>query len=177
MLAALPFHDTTDFADAARGLIAPLADGVIRGREGHALWNLNDFAFLDREAAPPEVIPSLWRLARLNTANGLFEVTEGVYQIRGLDLASMTIVEGAHGIVVIDALTFAEAAAAGLALYRAHRGDRPVTALVYTHSHGDLTQRIGVSSPAPAARVTTTRAAFDRLVGGQRRLRRPAGGR
>ena len=81
--------------------------------------------------------PSLWRLARLNMASGLFEVTPGVYQIRGIDLANMTIVEGERGIVVVDALTNAESAAAALALYRAHRGERPVSALVYTHSHSD----------------------------------------
>ena len=137
VLAELPFHDRTDFEDATRGLVAPLPDGVIRGTDGKLVWDLGEFAFLSQEEAPPEVNPSLWRLARLNMANGLFEVCPGVYQIRGLDLASMTIVEGETGIIVIDALSFAESAAAGLALYRAHRGDRPVSALVYTHSHGD----------------------------------------
>lgn len=137
VLGALPFQDRQDFEDAVRGLVAPLPDGVIRSPEGRLVWDLAPFAFLAREEAPAEVNPSLWRLARLNMANGLFEVTEGIYQIRGLDLASMTIVEGERGIVVIDALSFAESAAAGLALYRAHRGDRPVTALIYTHTHAD----------------------------------------
>lgn len=137
VLEQLPFGDTQDFADAMRGHIAPLPDGVVRGAAGRLVWDLNEYRFLEREEAPPEVNPSLWRLARLNMANGLFEVCPGVYQVRGLDLANMTIVEGMRGIVVIDALTNAEAAAAALALYRAHRGERPVTCLVYTHSHSD----------------------------------------
>ena len=137
VLAELPFHDTDDFAEAMRGHIAPLPEGVVRGAGGRRVWDLNEYAFRGGEQAPPEVNPSLWRLARLNMANGLFEVCPGIYQVRGVDLANMTIVEGARGIVVIDALTNAESAAAALALYRAHRGDRPVTALIYTHSHSD----------------------------------------
>ncbi len=137
VLEALPFHDTADFAEAQRGHIAPLPDGVVRGAGGKLVWDLGDYAFLGREEAPPEVNPSLWRLARLNMANGLFEVCPGVYQVRGVDLANMTIVEGERGVIVIDALTNAEAGAAALALYRAHRGARPVSALVYTHSHSD----------------------------------------
>lgn len=137
VLGALPFHDTADFAEAMRGHIAPLPEGVVRGAGDRLVWDLNDYAFLQREDAPPEVNPSLWRMARLNMANGLFEVCAGVYQVRGIDLANMTIVEGDTGLIVIDALTNAEAAAAALALYRAHRGARPVRALVYTHSHSD----------------------------------------
>ncbi|MFC7476146.1 alkyl/aryl-sulfatase [Dankookia sp. GCM10030260] len=137
VLAELPFHDTADFAEAWRGHVAPLPDGVVRGTGGRLVWDLGEYRFLKAEQAPPEVNPSLWRLARLNMANGLFEVCPGIYQIRGLDLANMTIVEGARGIIVIDALTNAEAAATGLALYRAHRGERPVSALIYTHSHAD----------------------------------------
>lgn len=133
----LPFHDTADIAESRRGLIAPLPEGVVRGAGGRLVWDLGEYRFLEPEDAPPEVNPSLWRLARLNMANGLFEVCPGVYQVRGLDLANMTIVEGETGVIVIDALTNAEAAAAALALYRAHRGNRPVVALVYTHSHSD----------------------------------------
>ncbi|WP_200306274.1 alkyl/aryl-sulfatase [Paracraurococcus ruber] len=137
VLAELPFYDTADFAEAWRGHVAPLPDGVVRGKAGRLVWDLGEYRFLETEQAPPEVNPSLWRLARLNMANGLFEVCPGVYQIRGLDLANMTIVEGERGVIVIDALTNAEAAATGLALYRAHRGERPVSALIYTHSHAD----------------------------------------
>ncbi|MEU5770076.1 alkyl sulfatase dimerization domain-containing protein [Streptomyces asoensis] len=81
--------------------------------------------------------PSLWRQAQLASKQGLYEVTEGIYQVRGLDLSNVTFIEGERGVVVIDPLISAETAAAALALYREHRGDRPVTGLIYTHSHGD----------------------------------------
>ena len=81
--------------------------------------------------------PSLWRQSQLTAIQGLFEVTEGIYQLRGIDLSNMTLVEGDAGVIVIDPAVSAEVAAAGLALYREHRGDRPVTAVIYTHSHID----------------------------------------
>lgn len=131
------FADTADFADASRGFIATLADPVIRTTSGTPVWDLTQYAFLDAETAPPTVNPSLWRMARLNMHHGLFQVTERVFQVRGLDLANMTIVEGDTGILVIDTLTTVEVAAAALALYHAHRGNRPVRAVIYTHSHSD----------------------------------------
>ena len=79
--------------------------------------------------------PSLWRQAQLCVKNGLFEVTGGIYQVRGMDLSNMTIVEGDTGVIVIDPLISAETAAAGIALYRKNRGDRPVTGVIYTHWH------------------------------------------
>jgi alkyl sulfatase BDS1-like metallo-beta-lactamase superfamily hydrolase len=83
------------------------------------------------------VHPSLWLQCQLTSRHGLFEVCEGIYQIRGIDLSNMTLVEGERGVIVIDPLVSAEVAAAGLALYRAHRGDRPVAAVIYSHSHLD----------------------------------------
>jgi alkyl sulfatase BDS1-like metallo-beta-lactamase superfamily hydrolase len=94
------------------------------------------FAFLDREQ-PDTVNPSLWRQARLTALHGLFEVTPGIYQVRGFDISNVTFVEGERGLIVIDPLTSAEPAAAALKLMRAHRGDKPVTAVIYTHSHVD----------------------------------------
>ena len=134
---SLPFDDTRDFVDARRGLIAELPEGIARDATGRVVWNLRDWDFLAAEQAPAEVNPSLWRMARLNRLSGLFEVAPRVYQIRGLDLANMTIVEGDAGLIVIDTLTTCEAAAAGLDLYYAHRPRRPVVAVVYTHSHAD----------------------------------------
>jgi alkyl sulfatase BDS1-like metallo-beta-lactamase superfamily hydrolase len=86
---------------------------------------------------PDTVNPSLWRQSQLTSIQGLFEVTDGIYQLRGLDLSNMTLVEGDTGVIVIDPAVSAEVAAAGLALYRAHRGERPVRAVIYTHSHID----------------------------------------
>jgi alkyl sulfatase BDS1-like metallo-beta-lactamase superfamily hydrolase len=95
------------------------------------------------------VHPSLWRVSQLNARAGLFEVTPGIYQLRGLDLANMTIVEGDTGIIVIDTLLSTETAAVALALYRQHRGDRKVVAVIHTHSHADHYGGIfGVTSQA-----------------------------
>src|SRR6266849_4342055 len=137
MLDALPFDDFTDFEDAGRGFIGSLPEVEIKNAQGRVVWSLRDYAFLDEETAPPTVNPSLWRQARLNTHHGLFQVTEGVYQVRGFDISNMTLIEGDAGVIVIDPLISTEVASAGLELYRKHRGARPVTAVIYSHSHTD----------------------------------------
>lgn len=134
--AAMPFADTADLADADRGFIAALEPGVVTAADGSVVWDNDSYGFL-REPCPASVNPSLWRQSGLVVKQGLFEVTDGIYQIRGLDLSNMTLVEGKTGVLVIDPLISEETAAAGLALYRMHRGDRPVTGVIYTHSHVD----------------------------------------
>ncbi|MFD0364483.1 alkyl/aryl-sulfatase [Nocardia sp. GCM10030253] len=133
---AQPFADTADLADVDRGFIAALEPGVVTAPDGTVVWDNDSYGFL-REPCPASVNPSLWRQSGLVVRQGLYEVTEGIYQIRGLDLSNMTLIEGDTGVIVIDPLISAETAAAGLALYRKHRGDRPVTGLIYTHSHID----------------------------------------
>ena len=137
MAAPLPFSDIRDFEAAKRGLIAPVPDGMVRTASGTALWNLGEYAFIDGELAPNTVNPSLWRMARLNMANGLFKVTERLYQLRGFDIANMTVIEGDSGLILIDPLTTAEVSRAALEHYFAHRPKRPVVAVIYTHSHID----------------------------------------
>ncbi|MGA2551973.1 MAG: MBL fold metallo-hydrolase, partial [Burkholderiaceae bacterium] len=138
LLGQLPFSDRRDFDDAQRGFIAKLPDdSTILGKDGKPVWTLRGYDFLAAEAAPDTVNPSLWRQAQLNMFSGLFRVTDRVYQVRGLDLSNMTIIEGDTGLVVIDPLISAETAHAALALYFAHRPVRPVVAVIYTHSHVD----------------------------------------
>lgn len=132
----LPFDDTADFESADRGFLGALVPAVIRTDDGRVVWDNDAYGFL-RGDCPESANPSLWRQAQLCARQGLYEVTEGIYQVRGLDLANMTLVEGDRGVVVIDPLISAECAAAALALYREHRGDRRVTGLIYTHSHAD----------------------------------------
>jgi alkyl sulfatase BDS1-like metallo-beta-lactamase superfamily hydrolase len=110
---------------------------VIADADGRVVWDLDAFAFGEAEEAPDTVNPSLWRQFRLLRNQGLFEVVPGIYQVRSFDLSNVTFVEGDDGVIVIDPLISAETAAAALALYRRHRGDRPVTAVIYTHSHVD----------------------------------------
>ena len=150
--AALDFSDERCFDDAMRGFIGTIPDARVEGRNGHTIWDLSFFRFLEESLPPDTVNPSLWRQARLNRIHGLFEVVPGMYQVRGLDLANMTIIEGESGIVIIDPLTFTESAAAALALYREHRGDRPIVAVIYSHSHPDHYGGVeGVISPEQAA--------------------------
>ena len=109
---------------------------MVQAADGRVVWESDSYAFLTGEA-PTSVNPSLWRQSTLVAKQGLYEVVEGIYQVRGLDLSNMTIVEGDTGMIVIDPLICTETAAAALALYREHRGDRPVVAVIYTHSHID----------------------------------------
>jgi len=143
VLQELPFWDTEDFDDAQRGFIATLPEGLIYGDDGKVVWDLEAYEFLYTSDAPPTVNPSLWRQAQLNMNNGLFEITtdvtggRGIYQVRGFDLASMMIVEGDTGVILIDPMSSVETARAALELYRQYRGNRPVKAVIYTHSHAD----------------------------------------
>ncbi len=136
MLSQLPFEDRSDFENARRGFIAALEEPIIRTDAGAEVWNLERFAFQQGDA-PDSVNPSLWRQAQLNLIHGLFEVADGIYQVRGYDLANMTLVRGDTGWIVIDPMTTRETATAALGLAFEHLGERPVTALVYTHSHVD----------------------------------------
>ena len=134
--ADLNFSDRGDFDDARRGFIGTLADARIDADSGGESWSLAPYRFLEGEA-PDTVNPSLWRLSQLNAIHGLFEVAERVYQVRGFSLANVTFIEGSAGVIVVDPLQFTEHARAALALYRQHRGNRPVSAVIYTHSHRD----------------------------------------
>ena len=134
---ALPFHDTADFENADRGFIAALSPCIIKAADGRVVWDNDAYSFLGG-TAPTSVHPSLWRQSTLAAKQGLYEVVPGIYQVRGLDLSNITFVEGDSGVIVIDPLVSTEVAAAALALYRTHRGgDRPVVAVIYTHSHVD----------------------------------------
>ncbi len=133
---SLPFDDTRDFDDADRGFLGALEPCVINAADGRVVWDNDVYGFL-QAAAPPSVHPSLWRQSALAAKQGLYEVVDGIYQVRGLDLSNVTFVEGNTGVIVIDPLVCTETAAAALALYRTHRGDRAVSAVIYTHSHVD----------------------------------------
>ncbi|EUA29728.1 alkyl/aryl-sulfatase [Mycobacterium intracellulare] len=145
----LPFQDDADFRAADRGFIAALSPCVIRAADGRIVWDNDAYAFLDGPA-PTSVHPSLWRQSTLAAKQGLYEVVPGIYQVRGLDISNVTFVETDNGIIVIDPLISTEVAAAALALYHEHRGgDRPVVAVIYTHSHVDhFGGVLGVTSQA-----------------------------
>lgn len=134
---SLALNDKQDFEDATRGLIATLADPVVKTADGKVVWDAQRYDFIQGDA-PATVNPSLWRQEKLNNAKGLFKVTDGIYQIRGYDLANMTLVEGKTGWIVIDPLLTAEIAKATIAFAMDKLGSqKPVVAVIYTHSHAD----------------------------------------
>ncbi|MER5960580.1 alkyl sulfatase dimerization domain-containing protein [Streptomyces sp. NPDC001893] len=136
LLNSLPFSDTQDFQDATRGLLGKRIPNAITNAAGTVIWDNDTYDFLQGDA-PDSVNPSLWRQSMLNAIQGLFEVVPGIYQVRGFDLSNVTFIEGETGVLVLDPLVTQETAAAALALYREHRGDRPVTGVLYTHPHVD----------------------------------------
>jgi alkyl sulfatase BDS1-like metallo-beta-lactamase superfamily hydrolase len=135
--AALPFSDVRDFDDASRGFLGTRENARIATEQGRVVWSLEPYGFLSGEDAPPTVDPSLWRQSRLNMNHGIFEVVPGVYQVRGFDIANMTLIEGDTGVIVVDTLTSIEGARAAMELYFEHRGRRPVIAVIFTHTHTD----------------------------------------
>jgi alkyl sulfatase BDS1-like metallo-beta-lactamase superfamily hydrolase len=136
VLEALDFSNEQDFEDARRGLIAADPNLQVHTPGGTPVWDLPANAFIDGPA-PDSVNPSLWRQARLNNIHGLFQVTEGIYQLRGYDLSNMTIIEGETGWIIVDPLTARETAEAALAFALQHLEARPVVAMIFTHSHID----------------------------------------
>ncbi len=146
---ALPLEEMQSFEDARRGFIATDAPLKVTGPEGETVWDFEAYAFIEGDA-PDTVNPSLWRQARLNSHHGLFEVVPGIHQLRGYDISNMTLIEGRSGWIVVDPLTTRETAAAALGLARRHLGDRPVSAVIFTHSHVDHFGGIeGVLPPGP----------------------------
>ena len=138
LLKELNWDDTQDYELASRGFIAPLDEPVIADANGRPVWDLNAYPFLTEETAPPSVNPSLWRQSRLLTLyHGLFKVTDGVYQVRGFDLSVMSIIETDSGYLVIDPLLSIPTSKAGMELVYRHLGQKPIMAVIYTHSHLD----------------------------------------
>ena len=146
----LNLADQQDFENAQRDFIAK-PTGKITMADGTVLKDFDAYNFLDGKAADT-VNPSLWRHAQLNAYIGLFKVTDGVYQLRGFDIANMTLIEGKTGWIVVDPLTAPETSSAALAFARQHLGDKPVSAVVLTHAHSDhLGGVLGVLTPTEVA--------------------------
>jgi alkyl sulfatase BDS1-like metallo-beta-lactamase superfamily hydrolase len=135
LLKAYDWSDAPAFADATRGLIAA-PKGQIKAEDGSVAWDFEAFAFVKGDA-PPTTHPGLWRQAKLNNLAGLFKVSEGIWQLRGFDLANITLIQGKTGWIVVDPLTSKETASYAMAFARQHLGDKAVSAIIYTHSHVD----------------------------------------
>jgi len=136
LLEYLKFADTTDFQNARKGFMGTIPSGEILQDDGSLSYSMKEFDFLTGNQ-PNTANPSLWRQSRLNSINGLFKVTENIYQIRGFDLANMTLIKGKTGWLIIDPLTVPATAKAAMALVKEKIGDFPVKAILLTHSHID----------------------------------------
>ncbi len=136
--ASLPFADVRDFEEQKRGFIAPMQDLKIMADAGHVAWNMERFQFLDQQDEFDSIHPSLHRISRLNNNYGLYEVIPGIYQVRGLDLSDISFVRGKTGWIVFDPLVTAETARAAWKLFQEHVGaGLPISAVIYSHTHGD----------------------------------------
>ena len=137
ILKELSFEDKQGFLDANKGFIAKSSKMQIHHKNAQSVvWDLPAYEFIKGEA-PHSVNPSLWRQEKLNNIHGLFEVTDGVFQLRGYDLSNMTIIEGKNGWIVVDPLTSTETAEKAIELFRTHLGEEPISAIIFTHSHID----------------------------------------
>ena len=139
MRQTLPFDDTRDFDEAKRGFIAAPDYTQIMAEAGHVAWDMGSYEWLLSAGENFDTIhPSLQRQAILNMAYGLYEVVpDKIYQVRGFDLANISFIKSDTGWIVFDPLTAKETAAAALKLINEKLGERPVVAVVYSHSHGD----------------------------------------
>ncbi|KAI9042050.1 alkyl/aryl-sulfatase [Aspergillus affinis] len=134
---SLPFDDRRDFVNAEKGFRGRQDPNVVKNDNDEVVWDNDAYDFLKNDS-PDTANPSLWRQSKLAHLDGLYHVTGGIYQVRGLDLSNTTFIEGDEGLIIIDPLTSEETGAAALALYQAHRGtDRAIKAIVYSHSHAD----------------------------------------
>lgn len=136
-----PFDNISDFEAVKRGLIAQDKNLTIKDQNQKIIWDMPEYGFInyqgDKGASPDSINPSLWRQASLNNVHGLFKVSEGLYQLRGYDLANMSIIEGDNGWIIVDPLTAKETANKALRFAQQHLGVKPIVAVIYTHSHID----------------------------------------
>jgi len=136
-------NNEEDFDFAHRGFLATDDPLIIPADIPNiTAWNLEALRFLDNGTSPDTIHPLLYRQARLNNIHGLFEVTDGVYQVRGYDVSSMSLIRGDTGWIVIDPLTSVETARAAMALVHRTLGEYPVKAVIYSHPHVDHYQGV-----------------------------------
>ena len=135
--AELPFADRADFERAERGLIRRPERLLIRNPDGSVAWQLGGYDFLLDGKPRDSINPSLQRQALLNLKYGLFEVAEGIYQVRGFDLANITFIRGDSGWIVVDTLTTPATARAAYELVSRELGERPIRTVIYSHAHAD----------------------------------------
>lgn len=132
----LDLDNQQDFEDARRGMVAEAPNAALTSESGVQVWDASAYDFIVGEA-PDTVNPSLWRQAKLNNIRGLFKVDEGIYQLRGFDLANTSLIKGDSGWILVDPLTTLETTEAAMAFAEQHLGEIKLTGVIFTHSHID----------------------------------------
>ena len=132
----LDFSDRREFANAERGWLDNAEGRIIDGDDNRSVWDLQSYGDLNRDA-PDTVNPSLWRNTQLNAKAGLFEVCDGIYQVRGFDMANTTFIRTDHGWIVFDVLMCKENMKAAKELMENRFGPLDIKAVLYSHSHVD----------------------------------------
>jgi len=135
--ALLDFEDKQEFEFAEKGLIASPDQLELKDEDGKVIWTQKAYEFLEVDKAPDSANPSLWRNSQLNHITGLFEVTDGIYQVRGYDLANITLVEGETGWIIFDPMLSVECAQAAMQLVEENLGKKPVKGIIISHTHVD----------------------------------------
>ena len=134
----LDFSDKREAEYAKRGLIEAPEELELTAKDGRVIWSQKAYDFLDEyEEAPDTVNPSLWENTRNNHVYGLFKVVDGIYQVRGYDMANLTLIEGEKGWIIYDTTMTVECALAGMQLVEKNLGKRPVRAVLISHPHVD----------------------------------------
>jgi alkyl sulfatase BDS1-like metallo-beta-lactamase superfamily hydrolase len=133
----LPFEDKRDFEEQKKGFIAAPGYKQIKAEAGHVAWDMGSYEWLLQGKDFDSIHPSLQRQAILNMNYGLYEVIPGIYQVRGFDLANISFIKSKTGWIIFDPLTAKETAKAALDFINEKLGERPVVAVVYSHSHAD----------------------------------------
>ncbi|MFG2613988.1 MBL fold metallo-hydrolase [Streptomyces anulatus] len=147
-VARYDMDDRQDFADADRGFIAPFPD-KLHGADGRVIFDASNFDYIADDAVPDTVHPSLWRQSQVIRKGGLYKVVDGIYQVRSNDIANLTVVEGETGLVIVDCMASVEAASQGMTMIREHVSDKPVAAVIYTHTHTSTTTAASRGSSVP----------------------------
>ncbi|MDO4538015.1 MAG: alkyl sulfatase dimerization domain-containing protein [Coriobacteriales bacterium] len=152
----LDFGDTSEWDNATQGLLAAPESLEIRNAAGNVVWSQKAYEFVEGAKAPDTANPSLWEDTRNNHAYGLFKVIDGIYQVRGYDMANLTLVEGKRGWIVFDTMMTIECSSAALALANEQLGERPVTGIIISHTHVDHYGGIkGLIDESQAAKAST----------------------
>ncbi len=134
----LDFSDTSEYENATKGLIDAPESLEIKDENGNVVWSQKAYSFLDEfDKAPSTVNPSLWENSKNNHAFGLFKVVDGIYQVRGYDLTNLTVIQGDTGYIVFDPMMSVECAKASLELVFKNLGEKPIKAIIISHSHVD----------------------------------------